>query len=295
MSERPVIYIIDTLNQVFRCFHGLPPLTNANGVPTGAVFGFTKWLQNFIDARQPKYLCAVYDAPVRNFRKELYPEYKAKRGPLDPTIKSQIKLSKAMVKALGVPTLVIPGVEADDTIATLAVQAQKDGFDVVIVSSDKDLMQLVNLGATIYDARYDKNIAKEDVEAKWGVPPHLISDLLSLAGDTSDNIPGVKGIGSGIAAKLLMEHGSLAGVRAAAGGIKGVRGDNLRKAIEDGTLDLWTTLARLKYDVALGCNPADLVYNGPNVGMRNFMFKELGFFSLLPLAPLSVDRNLPAR
>lgn len=275
------LYIVDIMGMFFRAVHAMPPLTNSVGVPTGAVYGFAKQLLAFLDKHKPKYIVAVWDAPARSFRKDLSPDYKAHRTPLEPHVKSQIKLARAVVRALPLPVLQIPGVEADDVIATLALRAAAEGFLPVIVTSDKDLWTLVG-PAELYDPMKNLWIDINAVVDKWGVEPDQISDLLTLTGDAVDNIKGVPGIGPKTAAVLLLEYGDLQGVIDNSDKVKGKRGEALRAAIADGTLELARKLVSLKLDVELPIGPHDMALPEPNLIMTEFLFKKLEFFSLLP-------------
>ena len=216
------LVLIDGSSYLYRAFHALPPLTNAAGEPTGALFGVVNMLRATLKEK-PDYVAFVVDAPGRTFRDELYPQYKANRPPMPEELRSQVEPMCRIVHALGIDILRVEGVEADDVIGTLAVRAAEAGIDVTISTGDKDFAQLVRMPAdgrggialvnTMTGSRMDSDAA---VAEKFGVPPHLIVDMLALMGDAVDNVIGVDKCGPKTAAKWLAEYGSLDGVIAAA-------------------------------------------------------------------------------
>lgn len=289
--DRPTLWILDCWGFFFRALHAVPPLTSSKGIPTGAVFGFARQLLAFLAERKVEYICACMDPPARSFRKDLAPAtYKVGRAPLDPSIKSQLKLARAVVAALPLPTFEVPGFEADDAMATLGVWARARGLNPVIVSSDKDLACMLAHDVGVYNPQTREHLDRDLVRAKWGVWPKQLPDLLTLAGDTSDGIGGVPGIGAGVAAKLLQQHGTLEGVRAHGQALDakgrhvfgGKRGDALRAASADGTLELCRQLVQLRLDVPVPfAGPEDLRLPAPDVQARDFLFGHLEFRSLM--------------
>jgi len=219
-KSRPVLYLIDGHSYIFRAFHAIRHLSNRSGTPTNAVYGVTKMLLKLVEEKDPSHVAVVLDAGGKNFRHEMFPEYKANRPPAPEELKIQIPLVKEVIQALNLPLLQEEGCEADDVIASICQQAVAEGFEVVIVSGDKDLMQLVGPGVVMYDTMKEVVYDPEGVKKKMGVPPGGVLDLLALMGDTSDNIPGVFGVGQKTAAKLLKEHGDLETVLAAAPSMK---------------------------------------------------------------------------
>ncbi|MBK8482257.1 MAG: DNA polymerase I [Proteobacteria bacterium] len=209
------LFLIDAPGFVFRAFHALPPLSTADGTPTGAVHGFCNMLLKLLDEQRPEYLAAVFDRGP-SFRQALFADYKAHRPPTPPELSRQFPLVRELLTAFRVPVIEAEGLEADDLIATLTREARRRGFDVVIVSSDKDLMQLVDEQVRLLDTMKDKLYGVAEVVARYGVVPAQLGDWLALVGDTSDNVPGVPGIGAKTASKLLGQWGSLEGVLAAA-------------------------------------------------------------------------------
>ncbi len=219
-DSRPVLYLVDGHSYIFRAFHAIRHLSTRDGTPTNAVFGVTKMLLKLLNEKEPSHAAVVLDAGGKNFRHEMYPEYKANRPPAPEELKVQVPLVKEVVKALNLPLLQEEGCEADDVIASLCAQAVAQGFQVVIVSGDKDLMQLVGEHVVMYDSMKGVVYDPDGVKKKMGVPPGQVLDLLALMGDTSDNIPGVYGVGQKTAARLLSEHGDLEAVLSAAASMK---------------------------------------------------------------------------
>ena len=219
------VYLIDGSGYIFRAFHALPPLTRpSDGLPVGAVHGFCamlwKLVQESRSSRGPTHLAVIFDAGRLTFRNEIYPEYKAHRPPAPEELVPQFPLIRNAVTAFNIASIEQDGFEADDIIATYAVAAQRAGADVTIVSSDKDLMQLVGPGIGMLDTMKNKVIGREEVIEKFGVEPDRVVDVQSLAGDSTDNVPGVPGIGIKTAAELIKEYGDLDSLLARAGEIK---------------------------------------------------------------------------
>ncbi|AKC86920.1 DNA polymerase I [Pseudoxanthomonas suwonensis] len=275
------LVLIDGSSYLYRAFHALPPLSNAAGEPTGALFGVVNMLRATLKER-PDYVAFVVDAPGKTFRDDLYPEYKANRPPMPDELRAQVQPMCEIVHALGIDILRVEGVEADDVIGTLAVQAAAAGMEVTISTGDKDFAQLVRANGaaagsivlvnTMTGSRMDSDAA---VEEKFGVPPQRIVDLLALMGDTIDNVIGVEKCGPKTAAKWLGEYGSLDGVIAQAGSIKGKVGDNLRTALP--RLPLNRELVTIKTDVALEYGPDALRLREPHVDELRALYARYGF------------------
>jgi DNA polymerase I len=242
------LILIDGSSYLYRAFHALPPLSNAQGEPTGALFGVVNMLRSTLKAR-PEYLAFVSDAPGPTFRDELYDQYKANRPPMPDDLRSQVQPMLAIVAALGFPVLCVPGVEADDVIGTLAEQAHAQGIEVLISTGDKDLAQLVRPGVTLINTMTNTTMDVAGVFDKFGVKPEQIIDFLSLTGDSVDNVPGVAKCGPKTAAKWLAEYDTLDGVIAHADKIGGKIGENLREALPN--LPLSRSLVTIKTDVPL--------------------------------------------
>jgi DNA polymerase-1 len=214
------LYLVDGTAYIFRAFHAIQHLSNSQGTPTNAVFGVTRMLLKLLEEERPARLAVVFDLGGPTFRHERYPAYKAHRPPLPEEMRVQIPLVRRAVEALGLPVVELVGFEADDLIATLAARARAAGLGVVVVSGDKDLLQLVGDGVEVVDPMGGKRYDRSGVQAKLGVAPELVVDLLGLMGDSSDNLPGVEGVGPKTAVKLLEEHGDLERVLGAAPGMK---------------------------------------------------------------------------
>jgi DNA polymerase-1 len=236
MSESKTLLLVDGSSYLYRAFHAMPDLRAVPGDPSSAATGAIRGMINMMQALRkevPTQLAAcVFDAKGPTFRDAMYPAYKANRSPMPDDLRSQIEPIHAMVRMLGWTVLDVPGVEADDVIATLAVTAAQLGLTVVVSSGDKDLSQLVNEHITIMDTMNGKKRDVAGVTAEFGVPPHLMIDYQTLVGDTVDNVPGVAKVGPKTAAKWLMEYGSLDNLLQHATDIKGVAGENLRQAVE---------------------------------------------------------------
>lgn len=207
--KRKTINLIDGYGYVFRAYYALPPMTDPKGTPVGAVFGFCRMLLNLIEKHKNEPLAVVFDSGGKNHRHKLYPAYKSHRPPAPEDLIPQFPLVRDVCQALGVFMIEMPGQEADDLIATYARLAKKEGYAVNIVSSDKDLMQLVNDHVTMYDPMKNKTIDHAGVVEKFGVPPDQVIDVQALMGDSADNIPGIPGVGPKTATELIKEYGSL--------------------------------------------------------------------------------------
>uniref|UniRef100_UPI000D56185A DNA polymerase I n=1 Tax=Xanthomonas fragariae TaxID=48664 RepID=UPI000D56185A len=273
------LVLIDGSSYLYRAFHALPPLTNAQGEPTGALFGVVNMLRATLKER-PAYIAFVVDAPGKTFRDDLYADYKANRPSMPDDLRVQMQPMCDIVHALGIDILRIDGVEADDVIGTLALQAAADGLSVTISTGDKDFAQLVRPGIelvnTMSGSRMDSD---EAVIAKFGVRPNQIVDLLALMGDTVDNVPGVEKCGPKTAVKWLAEYDSLDGVIANADKIKGKIGENLRAALP--RLPLNRELVTIKTDVTLASGPRALDLREPNAETLAVLYARHGFTQAL--------------
>jgi DNA polymerase-1 len=214
------VFLVDGSGYIFRAFHALPPLTRADGTPVNAVLGFTNMLLKLVSDTDAEYVLVLFDAARKNYRNDIYPEYKAHRPPPPPELIPQFALIREATKACNVPQLEMEGFEADDLIATYARQAAAAGAQVTIVSSDKDLMQLIGPQVGMLDPIKNRPIGPAEVEEKFGVGPDKVVDVQSLAGDSTDNVPGVPGIGVKTAAELIKTYGSLETLLERAGEIK---------------------------------------------------------------------------
>jgi len=208
-QKRPVLHLVDGSGYIFRAYHGLPPMSRPDGTPVNAVYGFTNMLMKLISDVKAQHLAVIFDTARKTFRNDIYPEYKAHRPPPPEDLIPQFPLIREAASACQVARLEMEGFEADDLIATLAERGVASGYDVVVVSGDKDLMQLVRPGISLFDPMKNKVIDADAVEEKFGVRPDRVIDVQALAGDSSDNVPGVPGIGVKTAAQLINEYGDL--------------------------------------------------------------------------------------
>lgn len=218
--SQDTLYLVDGSGYIFRAYHALPPLTRADGTPVGAVLGFCNMLLKLLNDLGAERVAVVFDAARRNFRNDIYPEYKANRDETPEDLIPQFPLIRRAVAAFGVPAVEAEGFEADDLIAAYAKKTHDDGKNITIIGSDKDLYQLIRTGVALYDPMKDTEIGPAQVMEKFGVPPEKVIDVQSLAGDSTDNIPGVPGIGVKTAAQLITEYGSLDALLERAGEIK---------------------------------------------------------------------------
>jgi len=203
------LFLIDTSAYFYRAYFALPPLTTADGLPTNAIYGFTTMILKLLDQHQPSHIAAVLDRPEPTFRHKAYDQYKANRDVMPDDLQVQIPHIREILKAFNIRAVDKVGFEADDLIGTLALRAATDGCEVVIISGDKDLCQLIGPKIIMLDTMKDKVMDRAAVEAKYGLGPGHIIDMLALTGDTSDNVPGVPGIGPKTAQSLLSQFGSL--------------------------------------------------------------------------------------
>ncbi len=255
MVKAPVV-LIDGSSYFFRAFHALPPLTNSKGQPTGAVYGVANMIKKLIKDYQPEDLAVVFDAKGKTFRDEWYPEYKAHRAPMPPELSSQFQPLIQLLQAMGLPILIVEGVEADDVIGTLAQQATEQGLPVVISTGDKDMAQLVNEHVTLINTMSNYLMDVAGVKEKFGVAPEQIIDYLTLIGDTVDNIPGVAKCGPKTAVKWLNEYQTLDNLMQHAHAIGGKIGESLRASIPQ--LPLSKKLVTIKIDLDLPLNLHEL-------------------------------------
>ena len=209
MDQRKVLYLIDGSSYIYRAFYAIAHLSNSKGMPTQAIYGFVQMVNKVLEEQEPQYLALVFDAKGPTFRHEIFPDYKANRPPMPEALQVQIPYIKEVSRAYGFPILEKEGLEADDLIGTLALEAEKKGFEVVIVSGDKDLMQLISKKVWMWDTLKDQVFDLKAVKERFGTTPDHVPDVMGLSGDSSDNIPGVPGVGEKTAVKLIQAHGSL--------------------------------------------------------------------------------------
>ncbi len=279
------LFLIDTFGFIFRAFHararmGAPPMRTSTGVSTEAVFILHNMVKKLRQTYHPEYLAAVYESLGPSFRSEEFTDYKANRAETPPELLEQIPLVKRMLQAMRIPVLEYERYEADDVIGTLAVQARQEGMEAVIVSSDKDMLQLVGGGVTMLNpAKEDATYDREGVKEFMGVYPEQIADFLALVGDSVDNIPGVPGIGKKGAAELLAKYGSVAGLLEHLDDLK----PKQRAGIEEGreVLAMSQRLATIATDVPLGVSLPSLAAQEPDRPALEAIYRELEFFTFL--------------
>ncbi|MED5226594.1 MAG: 5'-3' exonuclease H3TH domain-containing protein, partial [Pseudomonadota bacterium] len=262
-NDRKHVFLVDGSGFIFRAFHALPPMNRDDGTPTNAVFGFTNMLIKLIEDLKADHCAIIFDTARKTFRNDVYKEYKANRPPPPDELVPQFAIIREAVLAFNIACIELEGYEADDLIATYTRLAREQGADVTIVSSDKDLMQLVGPNIKMFDPMKSKDIGAEDVIEKFGVGPQHVIDVQALAGDTSDNVPGVPGVGIKTAAQLITQYGNLETLLERASEIKQPkRRDNLINYAEMARLS--KTLVTLKRDVDVPQPLSDLILEKPN-------------------------------
>jgi DNA polymerase I len=278
MTEK-TLCLVDGSSFLFRAFHAIPPLNNSQGLPTNAILGVSNMLRKLINDHQTDYMAVVFDASGKNFRHELYTDYKANRQTMPNELRVQIEPLYQLIRVLGLPLISESGIEADDVLGVLAQQAAAQGFRVVIATGDKDMAQLVNEHITLENTMTDTRLDVQGVIEKFGVTPEQIIDYLALIGDSSDNIPGVSKVGPKTAAKWLAEYQTLDNLIAHADTIKGKIGDNLRASLA--FLPLAKQLTTIRCDVALSYTLDDLKRQPVQHDELKQLLTELGFVSWL--------------
>jgi len=278
MSKK--IALIDGYGFVFRAYHALPPITRSDGTPVGAVYGFTSMLIKLLAGLEVTHAAVVFDSGSKTFRNDIFPAYKANRPPCPEDLKPQFSIVRQSAESLNLPILEKVGFEADDIIATIAKKSAAEGYEVLIVSSDKDLMQLVTENIFMYDAMKSKFIGIPEVTEKFLVGPEKVLDILSLMGDSSDNVPGVRGIGPKTAAELIQQFGNLENIFLH---LDEIKQEKRRQLLSDGAENaiLSKSLIRLKEDVELGISLDDLEVKSIDPHKLIFFLEQQGFRSLV--------------
>jgi DNA polymerase-1 len=275
MQDHYQLVLIDGSSYLFRAFHALPPLTTSKGQPTGAIKGVISMIRKLMSDFPDSHIACVFDAKGKSFRNDIYPDYKANRAAMPDDLRSQIAPIHEIIKLMGVPLLMVEGVEADDVIGTLADQATHAGMSVLVSTGDKDMAQLVNEHVTLINTMNDAVFDIDGVVEKFGVRPDQIIDYLALVGDTSDNIPGVPKCGPKTAVKWLTAYQSLSGVIENADSVSGKVGENLRASLSQ--LPMAYELATIKLDVGLENTVEDLKLIAPDNDGLLALFTELEF------------------
>ncbi|HPI61341.1 DNA polymerase I, partial [Zoogloea sp.] len=288
----PTLLLVDGSSYLYRAFHALPDLRNSAGEPTGAVRGVLSMLRRLESDYKAEYRACVFDAKGKTFRDDWFPDYKAQRPPMPDDLRAQIEPLHEAVKAEGWPLLMEEGVEADDVIGTLTRQAVEAGWEVVISTGDKDLTQLVQPGVRWVNTMSEEVLDEAGVTAKFGVPPNLIVDYLTLIGDTVDNVPGVEKCGPKTAVKWLTEYGNLDKLVASADKVGGKVGENLRKHLD--FLPLGRRLVTVVTDLPLPVKPADLLAREDDKEALAALYRRMEFKGWLKELEEGVHRPAPA-
>ncbi|MGB5597190.1 MAG: DNA polymerase I [Thiothrix litoralis] len=286
-TSKPLV-LVDGSSYLFRAFHALPPLTNSHGEPTGAMHGVLNMLDKLRKDYDPEHMAVIFDAPGKTFRDDMFPDYKANRPPMPDDLRGQIEPLLDIIKAQGYPLLIIPDVEADDVIGTLA---QEYAGKVIISTGDKDMAQLVDARVHLINTMSGLYSDPAGVVEKFGVAPERIRDYLTLIGDTVDNVPGVNKVGPKTAVKWLAEYGSLENIMAHADEFKGKVGEYLREALAH--LPLSYELVTIKCDVALDCSPEALTFTPPDVDKLHALYERYEFRTRLAGLGKETPPNLP--
>ena len=290
------IFLIDTSAYFYRAYFALPPLTNAAGLPTNAIYGFTTMILKLLDQHQPSHIVAALDLPEPTFRHKAYDQYKANRAVMPDDLQAQIPHIKEVIKAFNIRTVEKAGFEADDIIGTLARRAAADGCEVVIISGDKDLCQLIGPKVTMLDTMKDKVMDRAAVEAKYGLGPEHIIDMLALTGDTSDNVPGVPGIGPKTAQSLLSQYGNLDAIYEH---LDEITKKKARSALEENREQAYLSkqLVTIDTDVEIDCVWQDCTLIPPDTSALQELYKKFEFTRLLKassVAEPSLEKNYRA-
>jgi|KBSSwiStaDraftv2_1062776.scaffolds.fasta_scaffold00791_9 DNA polymerase-1 len=277
-AHRPTLYLVDSMSNIHRAYHAIQRLSTSAGKPTNAVYGFVTMLRKLLREHGPDLVAAAWDGPHRTQRHEAYAEYKANRKPMADDLASQIPDIRELLDAYRIPVLELPGYEADDVIGTLATKAAAAGSDVVIVTADKDMLQLVGPHIRVFHTGKEIFLDESGVEAFFGVRPGQVADVLALMGDSVDNVPGVPGVGQVTAKKWIAQYGSLPALLERAAEIKGKVGESLRDNVEAARLS--RRLVEIPTDLSVDYDPNALRLSEPDYGRLKEIFVRLEFHSL---------------
>ena len=288
-EEKDPIILVDGSSYLYRAYHALPPLTTSKNQPTGAIKGVISMIKKVLIDHPDSPLAVVFDAKGKTFRHDMYSEYKANRPPMPEDLVQQIEPIHRIISLMGIKLIMIPGVEADDVIGTLAEQARQKKLNTVISTGDKDMTQLVCDNVSVVNTMSGELLDENGVMNKFGVGPELITDYLALIGDKSDNVPGVDKVGPKTAVKWLNEYKNIEGIKKNAESIGGKVGENLRSSIE--TLDLAHELVKIKTDVPLEMTIEDLAVSESDAEQLSEVYKELEFNSWLQEVPKKIVKT----
>jgi DNA polymerase-1 len=289
-SPRPTIYLIDGSAYIYRAFHAIRNLSNSRGMPTNAVYGFARMILKLMEERQPTHVVMLFDARGPTFRHDTYADYKANRPPMPEALSVQQPYIRRLTEAFRIPQLEVPGYEADDLIGTLARQAEDQGFDVVMVTGDKDLLQLVTERATIWDPMKEKTNDIDTIRQDFGLSPAQLIDVMGLSGDSTDNIPGVPGIGPKTAAELIRTHGSMEALYAHLDEVASAKQREKLEAFKD---QAWLSrkLVEIRTDAPVDFDADQFRTASPDAAELGALFKELEFSQLQKMFPVEADRR----
>ncbi len=279
-NEIPVVALVDGSNYLYRAFYAIPALTNSKGFPTNAIYGFTNMLLKLLRELKPDYIVIAFDVKGPTTRHEEFTDYKATRKPMPDDLSPQIPFIKDIIRGFSIPVLEMQGTEADDIIGALAEQASQKGWRTVIVSGDKDLMQLIDENVTMVDTMKDKTYDVAAVKERFGVAPDKVVEILGLMGDTSDNIPGVPGVGPKTAQRLIEGYGSLEEVIQNADNLRNVKlRESFKKYAEQARLS--RQLALIRRNIAIDFDLNEAARKEPDKELLTKLFSEFEFSSLL--------------
>ena len=278
-SKAKSLILIDGANLIFRAFYALPILTNKRGEPTNAILGFSNMLLKLIRDEKPDYAAVIFDTPEPTFRDEIYESYKSNRKEPPDELKLQFPHFEPLVKAMGIPIFAQAGYEADDLIGTIANKFASSEMKVTIISGDKDLFQLVNENVSVLDTMRNKLYGLKEVEIKMGVSPNKIADLLAMAGDSSDNIPGIKGVGMKTAVDIINKYGSLDEALARSSEMRGALAVKLKNGIDSAKMS--KRLTSIKVDIEMDISRSDLELKKTSDDSLIKMFKRFELKKLI--------------
>jgi DNA polymerase I len=278
MADAPKLYLVDAMSNIHRAYHAIQRLSTAAGRPTNAIYGFVTMLRKMLREHGPEYLAVAWDGPQRTIRHEQYSDYKANRQPMADDLASQVPVIREILDAYKIPVLELPGYEADDVIGTLAKKASTMGFDVVIVTADKDMLQLVGPRVRVFHTGREKFLDEAGVREFFGVAPGQVADVLALMGDSVDNIPGVPRVGEVTAKKWIAEYGDLTTLLSRANEVKGKVGESLREHKEDALVS--RRLVEIPTDLPIPFEPDALRCSPGDAKRLKDLFVELEFHSL---------------
>jgi DNA polymerase-1 len=280
------LVLVDGSSYLYRAFHALPPLANSKGHPTGAIYGVINMINKLLHEQVTEYFVVIFDAPGKTFRNDLYSDYKANRPSMPDDLRPQIEPIHRIIKAMGLPLIMVQNVEADDVIGTLSKEAAANNMQVIISTGDKDMAQLVDQNITLINTMNDQKLDRNGVKLKFDVYPEQIIDYLTLMGDKADNIPGIPNVGAKTASKWLNKYDTLENIIDKSNEISGKIGEKLRNNINQ--LPLSKKLVTIDQNLNLGLKPSNLKITTKDIEKLKSIYKELElktFYSQLSETP----------